>query len=78
MPYAEYVAWQRACVREMLRLLTDDGAIFYNNKNRVQAGLLQDRREILAGFPLRQIITWKRSGAINFNAGYFLPTYEVI
>ena len=78
MPYADYVAWQRACVAEMLRLLTDDGAIFYNNKNRVQAGLLQDRREILAGFPLRQIITWKRSGAINFNAGYFLPVTEQI
>ena len=78
MPYADYVAWQRACVREMLRLLTDDGAIFYNNKNRVQSGLLQDRREILAGFPLRQIITWKRSGAINFNAGYFLPVTEQI
>ena len=78
MPYTDYVAWQRACVAEMLRLLTPDGAIFYNNKNRVQAGLLQDRREILAGFPLRQIITWKRSGAINFNAGYFLPVTEQI
>jgi modification methylase len=30
------------------------------------------------GFPLRQIIIWKRKGGINFNLGYFLPTYEVI
>lgn len=78
MPYPEYIEWQRECVAEMCRLIKDDGAIFYNNKNRVQAGLLQDRREIVKDFPLRQIITWKRSGAINFNAGYFLPTTEQI
>jgi len=78
MPYDEYIIWQKQCVAEMYRLIKDDGAIFYNNKNRVQAGLLQDRGEIVKGFPLRQIITWKRSGAINFNAGYFLPTTEQI
>lgn len=78
MPYDEYVAWQKECVAEMVRIIKDDGAIFYNNKNRVQAGLLQDRGEIVRDFPLRQIITWKRSGAINFNSGYFLPTTEQI
>ena len=78
MPYDEYVSWQRECVAEMVRLIKDDGAVFYNNKNRVQGGLLQDRGEIVKGFPLRQIITWKRSGAVNFNAGYFLPTTEQI
>jgi modification methylase len=44
----------------------------------VQKGLLQDRQDILDGFPVRQIIIWKRKGGINFNKGYFLPTYEVI
>lgn len=78
MPYHEYVAWQRECMSQMVRIIKDDGAIFYNNKNRVQNGLLQNREEIVRGFPLRQIITWKRSGAINFNAGYFLPTTEQI
>lgn len=78
MPYPEYIEWQKQCVAEMYRLIKEDGVIFYNNKNRVQAGLLQDRREIVKDFPLRQIITWKRSGAINFNAGYFLPTTEQI
>ena len=62
----------------MMRLLRHDGAIFYNHKWRVQAGLLQDRSEIVKGFPVRQIIIWKRDGGINFNPGYFLPTYEVI
>ena len=78
MPHADYVRWQRACLTQMLRLLKQDGAIFYNHKWRVQGGLLQDRQDIVQGFPLRQIIIWKRKGGINFNAGYFLPTYEVI
>jgi len=78
MPHEKYVEWQRECLSEMLRIIPDDGAIFYNHKWRVQAGLLQDRHDIVSGFPVRQIIIWKRKGGINFNPGYFLPTYEVI
>ena len=78
MPHDEYVKWQRESLKEMYRLIKDDGAIFYNHKWRVQGGLLQDRADIVSGFPVRQIIIWKRKGGINFNPGYFLPTYEVI
>lgn len=78
MPHDEYAKWQKACLTEMLRLIKEDGAIFYNHKWRVQAGLLQDRQDIVQGFPIRQIIIWRRKGGINFNKGYFLPTYEVI
>lgn len=78
MPYESYVQWQRDCMKEMLRLLPDDGAIFYNHKWRVQNGILQDRYEIVKDFPVRQIIIWRRKGGINFNRSYFLPTYEVI
>lgn len=78
MPYDEYCEWQRQCLSEMMKLLKDNGAIFYNHKWRVQNGLLQDRHEIVQDFPVRQIIIWRRKGGINFNAGYFLPTYEVI
>jgi site-specific DNA-methyltransferase (adenine-specific) len=78
MPHKDYVEWQRNCLTEMLRLIPEDGAIFYNHKWRVQAGLLQDRSDIVCGFPVRQIIIWQRKGGINFNPGYFLPTYEVI
>ena len=78
MPHDDYVLWQKQCLTEMYRLLKDDGAIFYNHKWRVQKGLLQDRSDIVAEFPVRQIIIWKRKGGINFNQGYFLPTYEVI
>lgn len=78
MPYDEYVEWQRNCLNEMMRLIPENGAIFYNHKWRVQNGLIQDRHEIVKDFPVRQILIWKRKGGINFNPGYFLPTYEVI
>lgn len=78
MPRADYIAWQRDCLDEMMRLLRPDGAIFYNHKWRVQGGLLENQDEIVAGFPVRQIIIWHRAGGINFNPGYFLPNYEVI
>lgn len=78
MPLDEYVEWQRACMKEMFRLLRPDGAIFYNHKRRVQRGIMQDRDAITDGFPLRQIIIWQRSGGHNWNAQYFLPTYENI
>jgi len=78
MPHDKYVKWQRDCLTEMFRLIKNDGAIFYNHKWRVQDGLLQDRQDIINGFPVRQIIIWQRKGGINFNPGYFLPTYEVI
>ncbi len=78
MPHEDYVDWQRECLAAMMRVLREDGAIFYNHKWRVQGGILQDRSDIVGGFPVRQIIIWKRDGGINFNPGYFLPTYEVI
>jgi len=78
MPHEEYAKWQRECLNEMYRIIREDGAIFYNHKWRVQDGILQDRQDIVSNFPIRQIIIWKRKGGINFNPGYFLPTYEVI
>ena len=56
MPHKEYVKWQRQCLQQMFRVLKEDGAIFYNHKWRVQGGLLQDRSDIVSGFPVRQII----------------------
>lgn len=79
MPRAAYVEWQRACLTEMVRLLKDDGAIYYVHKRRVQDGLEEDPRlDILRDSPVRQTITWQRAGGINFNRGYFLPTTECV
>jgi len=79
MPHDEYIDWQRRYVKAMWRVLRDDGAIFYNHKWRVQNGRWQRLADdITADVPVRQIIIWQRNGGINFNKGYFLPTYEVI
>ena len=78
IPNDEYAKWQHDCLVEMFRLIRHDGAIFYNHKWRVQDGLIQDRQDIIQDLPVRQIIIWRRKGGINFNPGYFLPTYEVI
>jgi modification methylase len=78
MPHDEYAAWQRECLTQMMRLIKNTGAIFYNHKWRVQDGRIQDRQDIVGTFPVRQIIIWKRSGGINFSPRFFLPTYEVI
>ncbi len=78
IPNDEYADWQHNCLVEMFRLIKNDGAIFYNHKWRVQNGLIQDRSDIIRDLPVRQIIIWRRKGGINFNPGYFLPTYEVI
>lgn len=83
MPHEEYVAWQRECLAEMIRLLTDDGALFYNHKWRTQAGRLQERHDITDGFPLRQIIIWERNGAIpqgstQTGQTFFMPNMEQI
>ena len=79
LPHEVYIEWQRDCLAAMLRVLRSDGAIFYNHKWRVQAGQWQRLADAITdGFPVRQIIIWKRKGGINFNPGYFLPTYEVL
>ncbi len=36
MPHDEYVKWQRESLSEAMRILSEDGAIFYNQKWNVQ------------------------------------------
>lgn len=79
LPHDEYIAWQRRCLVEMMRVIRPAGAIFYNHKWRVQAGQLQRLADdITEGFPVRQIIIWDRCGGFNFNDSFFVPSFEVI
>jgi len=78
MPQAEYIAWQRDCLAEMLRLLRPDGAIFYNHRWRTKNGILDDRRNITDGLPIRQIIIWSKQGSPICNNSFFSPNFEVI
>lgn len=78
LPPEEYIAWQKDVLTECWRLLKDDGAIYYQHKPRVQAGLLQTPLDLNPGLPVRQIVIWKRAGGINFNQRFYLPTHEWI
>lgn len=78
MPEDEYVAWQRSVIGEVMRILKDDGALYYNHKWHIRNKIMLDRHDIVDGFPVRQVIIWQRSGGINFTGTHFLPTYEVI
>lgn len=79
MPDEEYILWQRECLEEMLRLIPDTGAIFYNHKSRIIDGVYKNLADdIVKGFPLRQLIIWKKSGGHAFHNTFFLPTYELI
>ena len=73
----DYINWMQEILTECFRVVKSDGAIFFNHKFRVQGGLMEGH-PFLEGFNVRQMIIWARSGGFNFNAGYFLPTYEVI
>lgn len=78
IPHEAYVEWQREVLTECMRLIKPTGAIFYNHKWRCQNLLLQDRSDIVSGFPVRQIIIWWKKGAVSVNRAYFTPCYEVI
>lgn len=78
MPHAEYISWQREILHELMRVIDDSGAIFYNHKWRIQGGLLDMRSEIVRGFPVRQIIIWNRGTSNNHNRAFFAPQYEVV
>ena len=76
MPPEEYREWQRLFLSEAWKCLTDTGAIFYNHKPRVQAGLLETPLDLNPGLPLRQIIIWARKTGINFATTHFQPRHE--
>lgn len=78
MPDGEYVAHQRECVDEMVRLLRPDGVLFYNHKNSIKEGVLVDRGEIVRGFPVRQRITWFKGAGHNHCRSFFRPVSEDI
>lgn len=78
MPKVEYIQWQKHVLEACWRLLSDEGAIYYNHKPRVQDGILWTPLELNPGLPVRQIVIWKRSGGINFSPSFYLPTHEWI
>ena len=78
MPLEEYEAWQRDTLTTLWSLITEDGAIFYNHKPRIQAGVLWTPLAVNPGLPVRQIVIWARAGGINFTPAFYVPMHEWI
>jgi DNA modification methylase len=78
MAQEEYDDWQSEVVQAMWQTLSNDGAIFYNHKPRIQYGLAKLPIDYGAGLPLRQIIIWNRETGMNFSNSFFLPKHEWI
>ena len=78
LPHAVYVEQQHEILRLCWDRLTDTGAIFYNHKPRVLAGVLVTPLEYNPGLPVRQIVIWARAGGVNFSPTFYLPTHEWI
>ncbi|HPC91816.1 MAG TPA: site-specific DNA-methyltransferase [Myxococcota bacterium] len=79
LPWPVYIEWQHSVLAECWRSLSEDGAIYYNHKPRILANSLLDPQVFIPkDLVIRQRIIWQRSGGINFNHNYYLPTHEYI
>lgn len=78
MPRDLYVQWQKDILTECWRLLADDGVIFYQHHERIQAGILQTPHELNPGLPHRQTLYWDRGSSHCFNHTFANPIHEVI
>lgn len=78
MPQDEYDAWQRRVLGLLWDAIPDDGAIFYNHRQRVEHGKVRLPLGMSFGIPLRQVITWDRGTAIGPNLRHFAVVAEWI
>lgn len=78
MPQHQYDRWQTNVVGMLWETLSNNGAIFYNHKPRVQNGIVNLPTLYGTTLPLRQIITWDRATGMNFSESFFLPKSEWI
>ena len=78
MSAEDYGLWQKEVLRSMWNCLSDNGAIFYNHKPRIQHGEVTLPTEYNPGLPLRQVIIWDRGSRFNFSPTFFCPQHEWI
>ena len=73
----DYISWQHKLFNEWMRIIKNDGAIFYNHKPRILDGVFDDRKNLVP-FPIRQEIIWCRGGMVNFSGSFFANNTERI
>lgn len=76
----DYQMWQLELLKQMYRVLKDDGSLFYNHKNRIHQGeIISPLRWIsLSPFKVRQQIVWDRGSGPNVHPCRFIPSTEFI
>jgi len=78
MDEKEYQKWQKKCVNEMIRILKNDGSLFYNHKYRLVNNKGIFPNEWLSEFIIRQMIIWNRKNTPNIEKTRFFPITEYI
>lgn len=77
IPQEEYEGWQTNIISECLRVLKEDGSLFYNHID-----ILYEHNTIhptfVYKFPIKQIIIWDRGSTPKLDNSYFLPITEYI
>lgn len=77
MPEKEYQEWQIKVLNECFRVLTDDGSMLYNHKNRIKKGVQITPYEWLlkTNFVIKQELVWFNRSQ-NFDKIRFYPMTE--
>ena len=78
MPESDYQEWQKKVLRECIRILKNDGSLFYNHKPRIVNHKIIFPNEWLGEFNIRQMIIWNRKNSPTLEPIRFLPTTEYI
>ena len=78
MPQDEYDAFHRRVLDLLWQIIPDDGAIFWNHRQRIEHGKARLPLGMDFGIPLRQIITWDRGTGIAPNRRHFAIVAEWI
>lgn len=78
LPQDEYDALRRDELAVMWDLLPNDGAIFWNHRQRVEHGRVRLPLGMEFPVPLRQIITWDRKTGIGPNLRHYCSVAEWI
>ncbi|CAF1510735.1 unnamed protein product [Rotaria sp. Silwood1] len=76
----EYQQWQCNLLNEINRVLTPNGSLFYNHKDRryCKRDYPPENFILQSNLKLYQTIIWDRGYTANQNSGYFRPNLEKI
>lgn len=78
LPPEQYKAWQASLLRAWWGLLSENGAIFYNHRPRVQSKRLETALDWNPGLPVRQIVIWHSGRGINWSPCHYRGVHEWI